>query len=93
MLTLSLLTCTESFFLTFFCSPTFALSICDLYMGGVFTKWEYHKSPQPRAQVCPMAEWLMLPCHSEYGETASVERTISLLDFLTAPSTSSKNEP
>jgi len=32
----------------------------------------------------------MWPCHSEYRETASVERTISLLDCLTAPATISK---
>jgi len=29
----------------------------------------------------------MWPCHSVYRETARVERTISLLDFLTAPNT------
>jgi len=47
----------------------------------------YWKSAQPRARVRPMAERPMLPCHSVYRETARVERTISLLDFLTAPAT------
>ena len=56
-------------------------------MGGVFTEWEYWKSAQPRARVRPMAERPLWPCHSVYRETARVERTISLLDFLTAPAT------
>jgi hypothetical protein len=34
----------------------------------------------------------MWPCHSVYRETARVERTISLLDFLTAPATISNKE-
>jgi len=75
----------------FLCSPTFALSIFDFCMSGVFTEWEYWKSAQLRARVCPMAERPMWPCHSVYRETAGVERTISLLDFLTAPATISNN--
>jgi len=34
-----------------------------------------------------MAERPMWPCYSVYRETSRVERTISLLDFLTAPAT------
>jgi len=48
---------------------------------------KYWKSAQPRARVRPMAERPMWPCHSVYGETAIVERTISLLDFPTVPAT------
>jgi len=74
-------------FRTFFCSLTFVLSNFDFRMGGVFTKWEYWKSAQPRARVRLMVERPMWPCHSVYRETSRVERTISLLDFLTAPAT------
>jgi len=49
---------------------------------GATTYW---KSAQPRARVRPMAERPMWPCHSVYRETARVERTKSLLDFLPAP--------
>ena len=51
------------------------------------TRRYYWKSAQPRARVRPMVERPMWPCHSVYRETARVERTISLLDFLTAPAT------
>jgi len=61
-------------------------------MGGVFTEWEYWKSAQPQARVRPMTERPMWTCHSVYRETARVERTISLLDFLTAPATISNRK-
>jgi len=61
----------------------------------VLSDWEdkegdmYRKSAQPWARVCPMAEWPIWSSHSVYRETTGVERTISLLDFLTAPATMS----
>jgi len=76
----------------FLCSPTFALSVFDFCMGGVFTEWEYWKSAQLWARVRPMAERPTWPCDSVYRETARVERTISLLDFLTAPATVSNRK-
>jgi hypothetical protein len=59
-----------------------AKSLVNIYDSG-----HYWKSAQPRPLVRPMAERPMWPCHSVYRETARVERTISLLDFLTAPAT------
>jgi len=50
-------------------------------------EWEYWKSAQPLARVCPMAELPIWPCQSVDRETARVERTISLLDLLTVPAT------